>query len=460
MNTKKVLLIEPPSKEQKPTPLPLGLMYLASYLEKSNHQVKILDMKVEKITKVELKKILFSFKPDFVGIRCLTYESPTAYSIAKYIKSVIPSCRIVFGGPHAGASPQEIIANKNVDYVVIGEGEITISELVSGKKLEQINGILYKEKNKIKQTPPREYIKNLDEMPLPAYHLINIKDYFKSPYAHAFFKAEDRTSQIFTSRGCPFQCIYCHKIFGKSIRFRSPENVLKEILLLYNKYKVREIQIEDDSFNVNIERAKKMMDLIISSGIKIKISFPNGVRGDFIDEELADKMKKAGVYSICFGIESGDKDIQQFIQKNLDLKKVKKAIEIVTKKGILATGYFMIGFLDETPPQMMKTIEFAQKSRLHMATFFKVTPYPNTKLYDLAKERGFKLSNNPEDYTYTFSTMGNLSLSKVSTEELDKIIKKAYFKFFSPIRIIRLGIKAPNKKMLVVNFFRLLFWKN
>lgn len=457
---KKVLLLEPPSKEQKATPIPLGLMYLGAYLEKFNHQVKIIDMKVEDISLDKLKKIILDFKPDFFGVRCLTYESPVAYSIANFVKSIIPSCKIIFGGPHAGASPYEIIKNDSIDFVVIGEGELTLSDIVSGKKPSKINGIVYKKGKKQITTKPREYIQNLDDIPLPAYHLIDMEKYFITQYTHAFFKAEKRTAQIFTSRGCPFQCIYCHKIFGKTIRYRSPENVLKEIQILYNKYNVKEIQIEDDSFNVNMNRAKKIMELIEQSGMKIKISFPNGIRADFLDEELAEKMKKAGVYSICFGIESGDLEIQKFINKNLNLDKVKKAIEMTTKKGILTTGYFMLGFLDETKEQMLRTITFAKNSKLHMATFFKVTPYPNTKLYDLAKARGFKMSNNPEDYTYTFSTMGNLSLSKLNTEELNKMIKKAYYEFFSPLRVIRLGIKAPNKKMLFIHFFRFVSWKN
>jgi len=171
-------------------------------------------------------------------------------------------------------------------------------------------------------------------------------------------------------------------------------------------------------------------------------------------------MKKAGVYSVCFGIESGDLEIQKFIEKNLDLSRVKKAIELTTKNGIMTTGYFMIGFLGETREQVIRTIQFAKNSKLHMATFFKVIPYPNTKLYDLAKEQGFKMSNLPEDYTYTFSTMSNLNLSKVNSQELENLIKRDYREFFSPLRIMRLGLKAPNKHMLFVNFFRLLLWKN
>jgi len=456
----KVLLLNPQSDTQKATPFPLGLMYLASYLEKFNHEVKIIDLKSQKLTKQKLKEETLEFAPNFIGIRCLTFESASAYSLARFMKSLLPKTAVILGGPHASAKPLEILQQKPVDYVVIGEGEITLKEIVSKKRPSTIKGIGYKEKGKIKFTQPRDYIKNLDEIPFPAYSKIDMQEYFNNPYTHAFFKAEKKIGQIFTSRGCPFHCIYCHKLFGKTIRFRSAENVLKEIELLYHQYGIREFQIEDDSFNVNMNRAKSIMNLIIKSNMKIKISFPNGIRADFVDEELAQNMKKAGVYSVCFGIESGDLEIQKFIEKNLDLSRVKKAIELTTKNGIMTTGYFMIGFLGETREQVIRTIQFAKNSKLHMATFFKVIPYPNTKLYDLAKEQGFNMSNRPEDYTYTFSTMSNLNLSKVNSQELENLIKRAYREFFSPLRIMRLGLKAPNKHMLFVNFFRLLLWKN
>lgn len=455
----RVLLISPPSETEKATPLPLGLMYLAGYLEKQ-HEVKIVDMKVGNVSLENLKEILLAFKPDFVGIRCLTYQSAVVYSVCEYVKSIFPGCKVVVGGPHAGANPQEIISKPFIDYVTVGEGEVTFFEIVSGKNPAEINGLVYKENNKIRTTSPRELIKDLDTIPVPAYHLVDIEKYVSNSYVHAFFRAEKRVAQIFTSRGCPFHCIYCHKIFGKSIRYRSPEKVVEEMKLLYDKYQIREIQIEDDSFNIDMVRAKKIMDLIIQSGMKIKISFPNGIRADFLDEELADKMKQAGVYSVCFGVESGDKEIQKAINKNLDLERVKKAVELTTQKGILTMGYFMLGFLGETKEQMLKTIEFAKKSKLHMATFFKVTPYPNTELYRQALEKGFGPSAKPEDYTYTFSKNGALNLSAVNAKTLNKMIKKAYFDFFSPWRIIRLGLKAPNKKMLFVHFFRLVFWKN
>jgi len=455
----KVLLANPPSETEKATPLPLGLLYLAAYLNQE-HEVKVIDMMVDNISREKLGEIILEFKPDFFGIRCLTYLSATVYSICEYVKETLPSCLVIVGGPHTQTNPDEIIKQPFINYAVIGEGEITFSEIVSGRAPQEVKGIIYKENKRLIATAPREQIKDLDTVPFPAYHLINIEKYVNNQYVHAFFRAEKRIAQIFTSRGCPFQCIYCHKIFGKMIRYRSPENIVAEIKLLYGKYNIKEIQILDDSFNIDMNRAKKIMDLIIESGMKIKFSFPNGIRADFVDEELLDKMKKAGVYSVCFGVESGDFEIQKFIKKNLNLEKVKKTIELTAKKGILTTGYFMLGFLDETEEQMLRTIEFAKNSKLHMATFFKVTPYPNTELYNKAIERGFIFSNCGEDYTYTFSKAGAPNLSKISSEALGKMIKRAYFNFFSPMRMVRLGLKAPNKKMLLVHFFRLIFWKN
>lgn len=451
----KVLLLRP-SSNIRVNNLPLGLMYVAAYLEQNNHKVRIVDLKLSEHTEQAMKKSLQDFKPDFVGIGCMTVEYNYVHEMLKQIKEEVPEAKVIMGGPHVNAF-HDVLKNEFVDIIVLGEGEITMQEIVDGKKLSKINGIGYKENGHIKYNPPRDFIDDLDNLPFPAYHLVDMEQYFESPFTHGFVLANKRRAQIFTSRGCPYNCNYCHKIFGKKFRKRSPENVLKEIKFLHDKYGVKEFHFEDDSFNVDIKRAKRIMDLIIQSGMKIKINFPNGIRGDMVDEELLRKMKRAGTYHFCLGIESWNPEIQTKIGKHLNLKKLDNTINMATRLGIIVGGFFMIGFVGETKKEMKQTIDYAVRSKLHTAIFSKVTPFKGTRLFDEAVETGYKPTDNLEELDYRF---GKANVSAVSDDELDKLHKNAYLRFyFKPSRMWNLFKVFPDKLTLVKQALRLLLWK-
>jgi anaerobic magnesium-protoporphyrin IX monomethyl ester cyclase len=452
-----VLLLRP-GLDIKVTNMPLGLIYLASYLELKKIPVSIIDFKVTAMADDELRIYLRSKRPTYVGVSCMTLEYEGAKSLLRLIKEVDPSIITVVGGPHASSFPHEIITNPDVDIVAIGEGEKTMYEIASGKAPSEIKGIAYKDGEKLFFTEPRGYIENLDEIPIPAYHLIDMEAYFRVPYGHGLMLADKRRAQIFTTRGCPFHCNYCHNIFGKRFRARSPKIVLEEIRLLHDRYQVKEFQFEDDSFNVDIRRAKKIMDMITDSGMKIKISFPNGIRGDIADEELIIKMKQAGVYYLFLAVETADPDMQKRIGKNMDLQRLTETMEYASRNGIFLGGFFMIGFLDETKEQMLKTIDFAAKSKLHTAIFFKVAPFKGTRLYEEALEAGHQL--DCDDLSNLNFRFGKVNISKVSLEELDRLHKYAYFRFYSnPRRMISLFMAFPDKLTLVKHALRLVLWR-
>lgn len=433
---------------------PMGLMYIVSVLRQSgNYEIKIIDMRLDKLGVEDIVKKFKEFQPDIVGISVFTQEANLMHWIAGRIKEENPRCKIIVGGPHATSYPKEILEDLNIDYVVIGEGERTTVELVKsieeGKNCNDIEGIAYREGKNILLTKPRQGIENLDNIPFPAWDLIELKKYFRYPRFNHMTPGVYMT--IFTSRGCPFQCIYCHNIFGKRYRTRSPENVLAEIKTLMEKYNIRDFEIIDDSFNLNMKRAKEICDLIIRENLKIKISFPNGIRGDIMDEELLYKLKRAGTYVLTYAIETGSPRLQNFIKKNVNLRKIKWAISQTVRLGIFTHGFFILGFPTETKEEILKTIKFASQTDLHTANFFIANPYGGTQLFQIARTMQKNVNIDFDNYSYVSA---NFNLSEVEDKEFFKLQRKAYRSFYLNLRrIFRILKSHPYKRGLLEYFF-------
>lgn len=429
---------------------PIGLAYLASKLESLNIKVSILDYVVGGFTPDTLRKKLIEEAPDLIGINCLSFNTCPSFEIAKIAKDTFPHVPVVFGGHHPTADPAGTIRNKEVDFVVIGEGEETLAELALAIKngctgFEAIDGLVFKDPlSQLVTNKPRNLVENLDAIFYPAYHLLDLEKYFRFSDMHGIVKRRERFMPILTSRGCPYGCIYCSKVFGYKYRSRSPQHVFNEILLLYRKYKVREIHIEDDTFNIDLKRAKKILDLIINSRLDLSIQFPNGLRADLVDKELMTKLKKAGTFMVAFGIETASPRMMQAINKNLDLKKVGHALDLAVRKGMWTWGYFLLGLPDETREEMEETISYAQKSKLHVASFSIPIPYPGTKLFE-------SLGEKKEETLKKFYKRGILHyghplvrLSRVPDEELEKLRLAAKRRFYDLKRIIRIAMLIRN----------------
>lgn len=419
---------------------PIAYAYLAPHIESQGLKVSIIDLVVDDINENELKKILIQRNPRYVGIKCLSFAANLSFDAAKVVKEVIPKCHVIFGGHHVTALPRETLSNPYVDFIVRGEGENTIKELIAalenGLPLENIKGIGYKVGNQLVINEDRKLIEKLDSLPLPAYHLIDVKKYFKFTSMHGMKIRHKQFMPIFTSRGCPYNCIYCHHSEGSRFRPKSPEKVLEEIELLIEKYGIREFHIEDDTFNLDIKRAKKIMDLIASLKQNLYIQFPNGLRADIMDEELADKMKRAGTFLVCLGVETGTDRIMKILQKNLNLTKVKPTVDILVKKRILTWGYFMLGFPSETKDEMQQTVTFAKKLNLHFASFSILIPFPGTPLWEMIDTSKISFDQYFRNLNYS-SPM--ITLSEVPAQEMPLIKKKASRQFFSPWRLIRIA---------------------
>jgi len=422
----KVLLINPLSTSSFITP-PLGLLYLAASLKKAGHEPEILDLMLEKLGPEEvLAKI--SLEVRVIGIPAVTPLIQSAVSLANLIRKRFPEKIIILGGSHPSLLPEETLANSPcVDFIIKGEGEERINLLIGyldgRRKEEELDGIVFRKNGKIIDLPVKKYVTNLDELPFPARELISVKKY--SDFLES--RQKPATTMI-TSRGCPFNCIYCSKpIFGNVCRLRSPENVLAEIEQLKEKYGIKEIIFYDDTFTLNRERVLKICNLLIDK--KMDIKWKCETRVNLIDEELLGKMKEAGCYLVAFGVESGNQRILNILKKGITLEQVKKAVESAKKVGIETLGYFMIGVPGETEKEIDETIDFAKDLDLDFAQFSIATAFPGTELYQIARSQN-KL---PKDWSNSFYALGkepNVSLCGVSIEKLSEYSKKAYRSFY------------------------------
>jgi anaerobic magnesium-protoporphyrin IX monomethyl ester cyclase len=376
----------------------LGLMSLSSFLKRElgdNLDIRIRTL-ISKPNQSEderrrMRALLEEWEPEVVGIRCLTIGKDSLGVAAEEVKCWNRNCFLVVGGPYATDDPEEVLRGGNVDCVVIGEGELTTTDLVrrllEHSSFYDVPGIAYSANGGIVRTSPRSAIADLDSLPFPDYALVDLED-FSNQYLTFSSKIYQPHANILTTRGCPYRCLYCHHILGKKFRARSPENVLEEIRSLHERYGVTDFQVIDDIFNFDIDRAKALCDLLIKSRLKLTLSFPNGVRGDIMDEELIDKMAEAGTKYVSIAVETASPRLQKLIRKNLDLDRVFQAIEYSAKAGIITRGFFMLGFPTETEAEAVQSIEFAKASSLCGATFFTVVYFPGTELYELAQSLG------------------------------------------------------------------------
>lgn len=414
---------------------PIGLGYLASAIGSLGTNVEILDYGGLGLTNEQLLRNieteLTRRNPDILGITCFTRIAPLAFNIANISKQVLPHCFVVLGGPHPTADPVNTCNIKGVDGVVLGEGELTFRDLVSiieqGGDKHVVKGMVWKKNGKIVRNSPRDLLRNLDELQYPAYHLFPDFKLRLEIDAHGILTHRHPYMPIFSSRGCPFKCIYCHRIFQKVWRPRSPTNVVDEIEFLHGKYGVQEIHFEDDNFNFNIDRAKQICDEVVNRGLDISMKFPNGIRADYVDEELIIKLKKAGCYGISIGVETASPRIMRLIKKNLDLKKVKQTVDLAVKHDIQVRGFFMLGFPTETKEDMQLTIDFAKSLNLHFAGFSIATPYPGTELYEMVKALGFLQEGDHNEFFF-----GNpvIETPDFTREELLEIRQQAEIEFY------------------------------
>ena len=392
-----ILLINPSVENMITTNLPefvntergynpsLGIMYIAAYAEKyTDHKIEILDMIVEEMSYDELENEIKKRKPDVVGVTTTTFTLIDSIITAKIVKNVDKDIKIIFGGPHAHIYPEETINIPEVDFLVLGEGEITFTELLQKienyEELKKVKGIVFKHGNKIVNTGYRGFIEDLDSLPFPARHLTQYKKYY------SLIAKRNPITTMFTSRGCPYRCLFCYKPhMGKQIRVRSPENVVEEIEECVNMG-IREILVYDDTFNVDKQRVFAICNLIKKSGLDI--NFDIRARIDRINKEMLVALKKAGCERIHYGVESANQRVLDILRKDITVEQAEKVVKMTKDVGIETLAYFMIGNPTETMDEILNTIKFAKKLKPDYCHFSVTTPFPATPLYELGLKKG------------------------------------------------------------------------
>jgi anaerobic magnesium-protoporphyrin IX monomethyl ester cyclase len=428
---------------------PLGLMAVAASLrQRGGADVRILHQPVARVDAEELGRRIRELEPDWVGISAITFESKGLHRAAAVAKAVRRDLTVVAGGPHASIYTREVMADPNIDYAVLGEGDESAVALATalrtGGPVDGIDGLAWREGEELRINPQTRFVEDLDALPFPAWDLVDVAAY--AGYERMSRIGTRRYMGLFTTRACPFQCIYCHRMFGKKLRKRSPENVMAEIRALHDDHGVREFEIVDDCFNLDLPRAKAIFDLVAASGLKLRIMFPNGVRGDHLDEEFMIKGRAAGVAAMSFGIETASPRLQKLMHKELDLAKVARSIALARKHRIVTLGFFMLGFPTETAQEMAATIEYAARSELHAVNFFAVTPFAGTELADWAEREGKSVAC---DFDQPFMSGGCTNLTDLPDDELKRIRRRGVLRFYArPSRILSILRDYPDKREL------------
>ena len=432
-------------------------MYLAACQKQAGHAVKIIDTRLSLMRPETLARTARTFSPDIIGISALLLEARNFHENAAALRAAFPKAPIIGGGPYASSCPEHMLKDENITCAVPGEGEIKFQDLVSRLEsnidFNDVEGLAVRENGAVRLTPQRSYIADLDTLPFPEWDSIDIKAYYRT---NRFSNMPPGPYMaIFTSRSCPYQCIYCHKIFGKAFRARTPENVIQEFRTIVNRYNIRDFEIMDDCFNFDADRAALICDLIRDANLGIKLSFPNGVRADRLDDALIRKIKDAGTQYMAIAVETGVPRVQKLIRKNLDLAKVKHVIRFATRAGIFCHGFFMLGFPTETADEMRQTVRYATQSRLHTAAFFIAKPVPGTPMHTMTFGADQPhISEEFQDYCYTSMDLQSSDLSAVA---IQNIYHSAYFRFYlNPFRVFRILLAFPHKSFLFFSFVHLL----
>lgn len=455
----KVLLIKPPVYYAKVSikrcTTPLGLAYTAAVLEKNNIDVKILDCYLEGYENVvaafpghvkvglndkDIKKAISEYKPDFVGITCiLSSEISNCFGIAKLTKEVNPNIKVVLGGLHPSFYPLSTLqACPEIDYIILGEGESRFLELLKGNT--QIEGLAIAKNKKIR--PSINKVENLDKLPFPARHLLNMKKYIKINKCISPYPKKSRTEQVLATRGCPCNCFFCStpRFVGHKLRVRTPKNVVTEMKYLVDQYGIEEIQFNDDNMTANRKYAIELFNNMKPLGIVFCMA--NGTMVNSLNKEMIYAMKQAGCYQITFSVESGSERTLEIMRKSVDLKRVKPLVAYAQKLGISCHVTMILGILGETLEDIEKTFRFADYCGFDSASFFMVCPIPGSDLYDFCKEKGY-LYKDPsfEKFRFTDVTFKN---PDYSAEYINELISKETAKFVRK-NMLRHPVKAFKK---------------
>ncbi len=426
----KFLLINPAiGKQRLPSYFPLGLGYIAQILLEEGHDVSVLDINAHRWSDDEVEQHLRNAKFEIVGITEMVTEFTAVRWLSGLVRKINPDAPIILGGGLTTAFPQLVLERTQADIAVVGEGEVTIRELVEnlaeGSSLDKVKGIWYKARGNIYAAQPRELIKDLDTIPFPARHLFPMERYIRNPVPYLrMFDQKVVSTNMITSRGCPYRCTYCfHGLWGHHFRARSADNIVAEIKILREEYDITGIFFMDDTFVLDRERVLAICDKLIDE--RLDIIWAASGRVNLVDREMLERMRAAGCRVILYGIESGSQQILNEMRKGVTVEQARQAVLNTWQSGILPVGYLMIGMLGETSQTVEDTVRFCNETGL-ISGFSYATPFPGTELYTKAMEIGKIQPENVNQLLERWGEWGDeilVNLSNIPTQKL-KFIKR------------------------------------
>jgi len=463
----KILLIKPNNLSDHIQPS-LGLAYLAQKV-RSSHEVRIIDCIKENIAPDEFgEQVVKKHRPDMIGIQCYTFDIRNVRRILEIVKAIDPRIVTVVGGAHISSEPVRSFENleRHLDFGFAGEAEIgfplfcDLLETPGKKDFSSVPGLIWKQNGKtVVNVEAME--QNLDELGNPAWDLIRPDDYPEAQHG-AFFR-KFPIAPIITTRGCPYACTFCSApiLSGKKLRHHSLEYILENVKLLYDTYGIREFHIVDDNFTQDIDYAKTIVRGIIGLNLDISLAMPNGIRMDYLDDELLELLKRAGLYIVSVAVESGNDAILKAMKKGTRVEKIRTDIARIHKHDLDIAAFFILGFPGETLETMGDTIRLAMQLPLIRANFFTYLPLPGTESYRQLEENG-EIQNVNWDNFYFMSAA--YTPRGVRRETLLALKRRAFLRFHLRPRVLFknvLSIKSfRHLKFLLMRFYHWILMKD
>lgn len=429
----------------------LSLLYLAARLEKDGHEVRIFDASNGPVTPVKngflygmsndaVLRMFQNERYDLVGITCsFASRWPFVQGLAGLFKNLWKDVPVVIGGLFPTYEWEYCFKNsKDIDIIVFGEGEETLAGITRGldggasitEACEGADGLAWRDVDGIRKNEKTQYIENLDSLPFPAWHLLNLKELFR--FQKNFYNLRPPFFTVLSSRSCPYGCSFCNMYVthGKRWRPRSIENFVDELEFLRDKHNVSQFFFADDNFSFNLERAKNICKEIIRRDLRIKYNTGNGLNIKKVDKELFELMKASGCGSIALAIESGSERIRNGVyRKNVPTDKIYDAVKWCDEVGLPAIGFFMVGAPGENHESVEETKKLIKDLPLTLCTCAIYTPYPKTALYDECVEKGYLNEIDADDSERVEFVTGMLKTPDFSPDDVKAWQREIYLHF-------------------------------
>ncbi len=434
MANTRVLLINP--DPQIPANPPLGLLYIAAALEQAEVETRVHDVGFD-AGMAELDSLLKQWKPEVVGITCTTPLYPHGRKVAERVKAALPDTWVVLGGVHPSVVPEQSLRDSSADIAVAGEGEEAMPKIARAypdiDSAGTIPGVFAKNRDKMLHGPPQVPIQQLDSLPMPARHMVNVQRYFRaSGHDRIKWSLPQPSLPVIASRGCPYRCAFCASelVHGKKIRFRSVANIRSELESLVSEYGIKGVYFYDDTLSFDTAWLEGLCAMLKEMGLK----WICGTRLDRVNRHVLKMMKDSGCVLISYGIESGDPEmLNKVLKKGLTPEIIRKNMKLTREVGIATIANYMLGFPGETEESMKKTIAFSRELDSDIAEFSIYMPLPGTELAAKAEQAGTVVEKDLSRFDYMRPMYSDNSLSP---DLVKKYHRKAVVGFYLRPRYI------------------------